>query len=406
MSSYAGDNMAMLGNTTLPPDARPVRVFKNDSLFNSVGLYSKQDIEDLKFRKYSRFGKPLDFYGKMNECREYLFFVKPDLHLAIPDASSSTLDRDVYKINGFNRVGSTRFRELTMNPQLNTFPYFRYLFETHENVVKELQYSASKIGDKDPFSHLLSFACTSNLDLPGQDAQMMDTPMTPFGTSYKYLRDSEASEEAITFDLEFLDDKDLNVYNFFKAYAEYHIARKSGLITPPDSSYYKYKRLHNTMGIYKFLVAEDSETIIYWAYFWGVTPTSAPRGAFSNPSSFKEEGLSFSVSFEAAFMEDMNPVILKNFNHLQAEAMHIARPNLDISTYIDNNYVPIVTPWDGTVTKSEGNSDDLHNDAFIVNGQPLKGCLVDSRNRFKAGAGKKQTVMDYGTMKYRLRWFA
>ena len=401
----------MGANKTLPDDAKPNKVFADDKLFNSVGLYSKKDIEQLKFHKYARFGKPLDIYGKLNECREYLFFVKPDLHLAIAGGASSIRHRgdNVYALTGVSPTTElVRFHNLTMNPQIMTYPYFRYLFETHEDIVNELQYSAAKPSDRDPFSHLLSFACTSNLDLPGQDSQMMDTPMTPFGTSYKYLRDSEASEEAISFDLEFLDDKDLNVYHFFKAYAEYHNARKSGLITPPDLSYYRWKRLHNTMGIYKFLVAEDTETIIYWAYFWGVTPTNAPRTAFSNPASFKEDGLTFSVSFEAAFMEDMNPVILKNFNYLQAEAMGILKPGgIDSSVFIDENYVPIVRPWDGTVSKSEGNSDSLHNEEFIVNGQPLRGCLVDGRTSFKIGANKDAYAYDnVGPRRYRLRWFA
>ena len=42
----------------------------------------------------------------------------------------------------------------------------------------------------------------------------------------KYLRDFESSDENNTFSLEFLDDKDLNTYHFFKAYTEYHNARK------------------------------------------------------------------------------------------------------------------------------------------------------------------------------------
>ena len=61
-----------------------------DELLNSQGLYSKKDINNAKFNKYSRFGRVLDPYGRLNGGREYLFFVKPDLHICIPYGKSQS----------------------------------------------------------------------------------------------------------------------------------------------------------------------------------------------------------------------------------------------------------------------------------------------------------------------------
>ena len=56
------------------------------------------------------------------------------------------------------------------------------------------------------------------------------------------------------------------------------------------------KIIHDQFSIYKFIVDEDMETIIYWGKYYGVYPTSLPRDAFSN-SNF-QDGLTFSINFK------------------------------------------------------------------------------------------------------------
>lgn len=307
---FAKESMQFGANDNLPSNLKPEKMVTDD-LMRSVGLYSKQEINSAKFSKFSRFGRVLDPYGRVNAGREYLFFVKPDLHICVPEGSDD--EQSVYSFSGVSAgSGYKSSSGLRLNPQLDNMPYFRDLIDTHPNVVKELQYS---ISSDDPFGHLLSFTVNSSLQLDSSNARTIDNPSTINGVSYNYMVDSVGSDQSYEgISLEFIDDKDLNVYNFFKAYSEYHIARKSGLVTPPKMEYYTYKRLHNTMGCYKFIVAEDMETIIYYAYLWGMFPTSCPREAFSDPNF--GDGLTFSVSFEAAFIEDMNPMVLYQFNKL------------------------------------------------------------------------------------------
>lgn len=375
--------------------------YATDELLNSQGLYSKKDINNAKFNKYSRFGRVLDPYGRLNAGREYLFFVKPDLHICIP--YGKTKADTIYKIGGFDKSNTISSSGLTLNPQLTDRTYFTSLLNTNPNVIKELQKSASS--SIDPFCHLLSFSVNSSLSLDSSNAQTMDNPATIYGTSYKYLQDSEASDEAYNFSLEFVDDKYLNTYHFFKAYSEYHIARKSGLVTPPDVSYYQYKKLHNTMGIYKFIVAEDMETIVYWAYLWGVYPTTCPRDAFSDASFSDGNGLTFSVSFEAAFIEDMTPTVLYQFNQLML-------PVVTKNGLSKNNWLPVLRQNRKSdmlygVNHSYDTSISLGGGTKTINGTKYTiGATERIDGTLPVAAlvdGRKLSTDDRG--KYRLRWY-
>ena len=332
--NYADQSMSSTGRTNSPEALVNNLSDIDNTLVRSVGLYSKEEIEEAKFSRFSRFGRVLDLSGHVQPGREYLFFVKPDLHICVPCHRSDIIYKWSYDISKRQIPIPTKSSSvggpLVINPQLQNNQYFSRLCETNPDVISQLQYSVSD----NPFACLLSFYVNSFLSLDSSTSKTMETPATIYGTNYNYLQDSEDSDEMYSFNLEFMDNKFLDVYHFFKAYNEYHIARKSGLVTPPSLDYYKYKRLHNTMGIYKFIVAEDMETILYWAYFWGVIPTSCPREAFQDPSF--SQGLTFSVSFEAAFIEDMNPRILMQFNKLMLEIID----NKAIDT--NKNVLPIV----------------------------------------------------------------
>ena len=377
-------------------------VMITDDLLNSKGIYAKRDINDARFTKFSRFGRVLDPYGKLNPCREYLFFVKPDLHICVPCGAS---DSDaLYSMSGYSGQGYRSTSGLVLNPQLTDNPYFRDLVDTHPDVVKELQYSADTTGN--PFGHLLSFTVNSNLPLDSSNANTMDNPATIFGTSYKYLQDSEASDEAYNFSLDFVDNKYLDTYHFFKAYSEYHIARKSGLVTPPSMNYYRYKRLHNTMGIYKFIVSEDMETLIYWAYLWGVYPTSCPREAFQDPS--YSDGLTFSVNFEAAFIEDMNPMILYQFNKLMLPIVNRCGRSTDdwLPVYRQNRSSDRITGVSGergydtsvgfgTNTQTIAGVEYQIGPTGMIDGTLPSAALIDGRR-----------IENEERLKYRIRWYA
>ena len=392
----------------------------DDDTMHSVGLYSKEEIRSTRIDKFARFGRPLNIPGKLNPGREYLFFIKPDLHLCVPreswtavnminifekakkeqekeqkDKVNSTVEtgkettlfntsvpnkdeprrknnkdlekliqsQTVYDFTSFGLNPDIRpipMGDFLMNPQIQHNGYFKNLLQSHPDVVRQLQYS---LDPTNPFACILSGTASGFLSLSSSSAKTLDNSRTIFGNTYNYLQDSESSDNAQSFDIEFVDTKHLDVFNFFKAYNEYHIARKSGLITPPTMDYYRYRRLHNTMGVYKFVVDEDMSTILYWAYFWGVIPTSYPRDAFSDPTF--NDGLTFSINFEAAFIDDLNPSILGNFNYLMG---------LKLLTHPDSSWDDIIYPKNKLKEKISGTKElsiDRYKEIMIDNEAPI-----------------------------------
>ena len=253
-------------------------------------LYANGIIDRVNYDMYNqiyRFGI-MSPEEAMKDCKEYLFFTKPDLHI----------------MNG--KTGK-------LNKELENIPFFQELLAKYPNVIEQLQLSADK--ENNPLSYMLTNNVVSNLDMPGLDSNSIDTPVNMHGTGYEYRGSSEASDDNHSFSLEFEDNKYLEQYMYFKAYEEYETLKRHGRVTPPDiQKYVVDKVLHDAIGIYKFFCDEDGETILYYAYFCGVTWNSLPRDAFSNPNF--DDGISYNINAKAAFVEDMNPLILRDFNAL------------------------------------------------------------------------------------------
>ena len=203
-NDYTFSNESMIStNNNIPSNLKPQKMVP-DTLLNSVGIYSKTDINNARYHRYSRFGRVIDPYGRLNDTREYLFFVKPDLHICAVDFDT-TSSTNVYKIGGYDQTSYSNLiinDGLILNPQLNGNAYFNDLIRRYPDVIRELQDGLDKSSSADHFSHLLSFSVNSGLDIPGAEASTLDNPATMFGTSYEYLKDSEASDENPSFSLE------------------------------------------------------------------------------------------------------------------------------------------------------------------------------------------------------------
>lgn len=269
----------------------------NKGIIHGVNLFSANEIKNAMYTKTFRFGVANPF-SAMSTGREYLFFTKPDLHILEVDDSTSTMEINQNKLNG----------------TLGDVPFWIDLFRSRKGTtIATLQ---SRIDTTDPFNHLLQNQCKSNLDIPGLNSELIDTPVNDFGIGYSYRGSSESSDDNPEFSLEFKDNRFLDTYYFFKAYDEYEKLKHHGVIAPP-TQYITNKILHDAFSIYKFIVADDMETIVYWGKMYGVIPKSLPRDVFSNPNF--DDGISYSIDFKAAFYEDMVPEILSDFNYLSYE---------------------------------------------------------------------------------------
>lgn len=289
-----------------------VPTFKNSdfaALRKAAGLYYHNEIE--KYTKFSRFGC-VDPWNPVLNTREYLFFTKPDLHL-FNDSTGSQI-----------------------NYQIKNAPFFTDAFSRYIDVFKSLQISLQS--STTPFITLLSHHVNSNLELPSIVAEVSETSATVYGTSLQYQVPSITSDQDFDFSLEFKDNTELECYMLFKIWHEYR--NNKDRISPPNSLYYVLNKiLHDQISVYKFIVADDAKTIIYYAKLYGVFPKSVPRDSFGNLDA--AGGLSYSVNFHAQFVDDMNPMILVDFNNLVDKYF---KSNAEIPIY-DSDHSCINGQW-------------------------------------------------------------
>ena len=164
-----------------------------------------------------------------------------------------------------------------------------------------------------PFMNILSNSVKSAIDLPSISAEETTTAANSFGTAITYRDTSEKSDDGFDFSIEFEDNRYLEVYMLFKLYDEYERKKHIGLINP-FHKYIENKIIHDQFAIYKFLVsAEDGESILYYAKYWGVYPKGVPRDIMNE---ITENRLRFTIPFRAQFVDDSDPLILADFMEL------------------------------------------------------------------------------------------
>lgn len=262
------------------------------SVYHSHNMFHRNEID--LFNKTYRFGV-FNPWEAATETKEFLFFTKPDLNIYARDQDNGQL------------LGGP-----VLIDELQPYAYWKDLIASKKRIINQLQLSANPI---DNFNHLLQNQVISNLEIPGLTAETIETPTNMYGVGFSYRGSSEASDDSFDFSLEFKDTKWLDVYYFFKTYEEYETLKHHGTIAP-YRKYIENKVIHDQFSIYKFLVDEDMESIIYYSKFTGVMPKSLPRDVFSNAKF--DNGISYSVDFRAAFFDDMKPEILNDFNYISA----------------------------------------------------------------------------------------
>ena len=300
-SDKKNDNKSSVEETNAKIDENASKKFR-EAIANRLvpamihaGLFTKKQIQ---YKKYSRFLRDpvLDPYGAITGTKEYLFFTKPDFHLL--EESNNTL---------------------VLNPELSGISFFKEMRSRYPELLLQLQVSADGgLISKERYnkcyctnlSQTLSYFSTGKLDLSSTTAKTIDTPETIFGNSIQYRADGHEGEFNIDFSISFKDDKYLTMYNYFKIWEEYGKLKKQGKITPPRQAYTTNRILHDQIGIWKFIVGEDGETIIYYAYITGAFPLTVPRDTFTDLT----ETPTYNIDWHGFHIDDMNPEILADFN--------------------------------------------------------------------------------------------
>lgn len=326
-----------------------VEMEKEDSLLrktmNANGVFRPSD---MKFNDaFYRFPRN-DPFNYVDGAREYLFFTKPDLPL-------------VKSVNGQTAEG------FLTEPAYN-IAYFRDLAESpgyRKAVFSNLSYSGVKRSDGCPFIRILTNRKTSNMDVPDITAEELETAVNMYGSKILYPKSSQSNDEDLDFTIEFEDTRFCEVFHLFKVWDYYRNLRWYGVISPasflkefgsnkkqrqwvdksltenlkegvnsiadaikrdfmdPDQSYDGVERdyvgyifhkvLHDHIRVFKFLVDNDGETILYAASAIGCFPKTIQRSAFSE---IPDKGpLKISVGFKlSGWFEDDITSVCKDFN--------------------------------------------------------------------------------------------
>ena len=288
--------------------------------------------------KFSRFGI-LDPFNTLTHTKEYLFITKPDLPL-------------------FNTSGTD------INPTLKDNAFFVDAIARYANIAKQLQVSLTP---NQPFMTILSNTVTSPLDIPGLSAESIDTGANINGTTISYRGTSIKSDEDHDFNLEFEDNKYLDVYMLFKMYDEFERLKWRGIIDYEKTgstwkNYVLNKVLYDQVAIYKIIVADDGYRIIHFSRVVGCYPISIPRDAFSDMSDVTPQKLT--VGWKGKFFRDTDPVIIAHFNQL------VGYKRTNFSNYALANELPLFNETNHAMEGSWASKPVI--DTLLVN-DPVKG---------------------------------
>lgn len=250
---------------------------------NGLGIGAGRVTQKEKYEKFARYER-LDPNNWMGFTKEFIFFTTPDLQL----------------FNGVN-----------LNPSIANNSLIVEASKRYNDVLQSLSYSACGR----PFVNLLSNYKRSNVDLPDiTTASDYETSKNILGSSIFYRGTSYESDENHEFSVEFEDTKYLEVYMWFRLFDEYERMKHYGLVDFVDDRYLNGKIIHDQMAMYKFIVGEDGESIIHYSKFIGVYPKNVPRSTFSDLPA--DGNVKFTINFKAAYVEDMDPNIILDFNEI------------------------------------------------------------------------------------------
>lgn len=302
--SYDGKELVAGNQKISNYDAWLKRIMHSNLIFDNIA-------NDLWYTSFNRYGW-INLFDYEQPTREYVFITKPDMYFC--DGQS--------------------FENADLTSACSGSPLLLDIFKRKKRILLELQYwipNQDKV--RDPFMHLISNHITSKMDIPGLSAESHKSTPNNYGAGIDYRTHSLRSDYAFDFALSVKDTPTLDIYLLVKAYDEYMRMLRLGEILTYNSTttndvqklgkgYYRSSLDHyrdyiidkiipEQFSVYKFIVGSDGETLLYWAKATGVYFVDVPRGEFSDPPM---DGFKYSLSMHANFVEDMDPLILYDFN--------------------------------------------------------------------------------------------
>lgn len=270
---------------------------------------------DRLFSEFNRYKLAMPDYHSTKTI-PYIFFTKPIMHLV--DSGG--------KLTGHSEND----------------PLWKAMFDDEPK--NFLSLDGEYKGYNHDFNALLSNAAQS-FQASDEVLKTIDHGETYTGWKMVYGRNTNESNTAGQFSIQYTDDHNYNIYKMHKIWVEYINRVYRGHIPGPEvkenleNIYYKRFRSHiykkvltYPCALYYIVCAADGETILYWSKYYGVFPINTPASVSSwthgAPNSFPE----FSVNYMYSIKEDFHPITLSEFNR-HSTAQRVYRPLYNPDTH-------------------------------------------------------------------------
>jgi len=248
--------------------------------YNIIG--ETPHIRDDLFTRFNRFKLAFPQHH-LTKTFSYVFFTRPSLNLMAKGA---------------------------LHPQFENDSQMYHFWHSNPNVVRSLTDNLSASHSFHPYlsNSALSF------DVPDEIIKTVEHGETFTGYKLVYGRHNIESNTAGQFTIQFIDDNEYSVYKTHKLWTEY-ISRVYRGTARPTKLNIKNKILDYASSVYYFICAEDGETILFWAKYFGVFPLNTPASASSwGKGSTGAGSPSFGINYMYAMKEDFSPLTLSEFN--------------------------------------------------------------------------------------------
>lgn len=288
-----------------------------------LSLYSADDNKSL-FTKFNRF-KIATPGVELGKGFPYIFFTKPDLDL---------LDRGTGKLQSkFDGIDHT----------------FTYLYNNNPEIFKSLH---TAFGGDHSFNNYLSNMARS-FEPSDEVIRTVETGETYTGWKTVYGRNTNESNSAGQFNIQYRDSRNLDITKMHKVWIDYMNAVYRGAIEVERNLIHK-KILNYACSVYYIVTAEDGETIIYWAKYYGVFPINVPTSVLGWSAGSPLKLPEFSISYMYALRDQYDPLTLAEFNTLSSGPYEYKKAYneanaMSSASWSGAPYVDIVKKPDGTV---------------------------------------------------------
>lgn len=264
-----------------------IKIRKNFSIGNPDRRSGTDSVINQMFTQFNRWNFAFPDYH-LARTHTKIFFTRPDLNIM----TSST----------------------DMHTQAKKDPFYKYIYENQPNVIKYLTKYASP---KHQFNPMISNNPKS-FEISDEYIKTVEAGETYTGYKVFYGRNDIESKAAGEISINYIDDRNLDIYKMHKVWVDYISKVYRGEFSP-KIKYKHNKTLDYAVAVYYFLLAQDGETILFWSKFTGVFPTNTSSSTFSWDKDTMTKMPEISIKYVYSFKRDLDPAHLAEFNTLSSE---------------------------------------------------------------------------------------